>query len=635
MASSIIDSAKSILGIHSPSRVFKDEVGIMIGKGMASGIKDSTKEAATASSKMSKAVLDAAKEWIDEKKYYNKLSLEEELYTWEQVQKKMIKGSEELKQVNKELYRVKMELSKREYDNSINWIEDRKYYNNLTLSEELAAYERIQKRYAKGTEERKKADREIYRLNNEINNANDEYYRKTSEIQTAYMDKRKQMEDDYYEKTKSINDKLIEDIRNVNKEYEDAITSRANALYSTYGLFDSVEASDPTNGEQLIFNLQQQIKSFETWQKNMKDLAAKGVDEGLIKELQEMGPKSNAQIEALNKMTDSKLIEYVTLWKTKHSEAKNQAVTELESLRLQTINKITELNAQTAIELSNYTTIWSQQMTTLNTETNNQLTNLQTEWRNKIGMLAVDTSTQFNNLNNDIQDSVNSLRTSTETEFTTLADNIQNIMKKPDWKSIGINIIDGITKGIKNRAYILAAEVAYTAKLALQAAKNVLGIHSPSKEFEKLGMYVDQGFANGLSNFSGTIISTTKDVGNSTIYALKDTISNMSDIINGNVDTSPVIRPVIDMSAVEIGGKQIDSVLSKKYGIDVSSINDKIPNIGTTKTQGDSSNQPTDNPGQGNIQFVQNNYSPNALSRIDIYRQTKNQISTMKGLLGL
>lgn len=31
--------------------------------------------------------------------------------------------------------------------------------------------------------------------------------------------------------------------------------------------------------------------------------------------------------------------------------------------------------------------------------------------------------------------------------------------------------------------------------------------------------------------------------------------------------------------------------------------------------------------------FVQNNYSPKPLSRIEIYRQTKNQFSALKGLV--
>lgn len=40
-AKGALDNVKSFLGIHSPSRVFRDQVGFMIGAGMAMGIKDS------------------------------------------------------------------------------------------------------------------------------------------------------------------------------------------------------------------------------------------------------------------------------------------------------------------------------------------------------------------------------------------------------------------------------------------------------------------------------------------------------------------------------------------------------------------------------------------------------------------
>lgn len=39
--SGLVDKAKNALGIHSPSRVFRDQVGVMIGRGMALGIDDS------------------------------------------------------------------------------------------------------------------------------------------------------------------------------------------------------------------------------------------------------------------------------------------------------------------------------------------------------------------------------------------------------------------------------------------------------------------------------------------------------------------------------------------------------------------------------------------------------------------
>ena len=39
--SGLVDKAKNALGIHSPSRVFRDEVGVMVGRGLALGIDDS------------------------------------------------------------------------------------------------------------------------------------------------------------------------------------------------------------------------------------------------------------------------------------------------------------------------------------------------------------------------------------------------------------------------------------------------------------------------------------------------------------------------------------------------------------------------------------------------------------------
>jgi len=46
-----------------------------------------------------------------------------------------------------------------------------------------------------------------------------------------------------------------------------------------------------------------------------------------------------------------------------------------------------------------------------------------------------------------------------------------------------------------------------------------------------------------------------------------------------------------------------------------------------------STNNQTSNTTAGNsYNFVQNNYSPKALSRIDIYRQTKSQFAELKGV---
>ena len=92
----------------------------------------------------------------------------EELDAWERVQSRYLEGTEERKKADREVYRVKKEIAQAEFNASVEWIDERKYYNELSLYEELDAWERVQSRYLEGTEERKKADREVYRVKKEI-----------------------------------------------------------------------------------------------------------------------------------------------------------------------------------------------------------------------------------------------------------------------------------------------------------------------------------------------------------------------------------------------------------------------------------------------------------------------------------
>ena len=58
--SSVLSGIKSFFGIHSPSRVFRDEVGAMLAEGMADGIEDNAKAPLNAMNKLSSDLLDDA-----------------------------------------------------------------------------------------------------------------------------------------------------------------------------------------------------------------------------------------------------------------------------------------------------------------------------------------------------------------------------------------------------------------------------------------------------------------------------------------------------------------------------------------------------------------------------------------------
>lgn len=584
LGSTILISAKRVLGIRSPSTVFKEEVGKMIGEGLAAGITKSTPKAVTASKQMSKSVVNASKEafdkaveWIDDRKYYNKLSLAEELKCWQELQTKYKEGCEERKKADREVYRVEKEINRASFDNSVKWINNKKYYNELGLSDELAAWKRVQVRYLDGTAEREEADKEIYRVQREINSANEDYAIKSAQIQENAASKRKDLEDDYYAKTKEINDNLINDIKNVTAEYDNAVKSRADSLYSAYGLFDKVDPGKSVSGDQLLRNLKGQVTAFGSWQASLNTLANKGVDDEFIQELKEMGPKSAAQITALNKLSGAKLDEYVSLWRMKHYEAKEEATSELEYMRIEMIDKISELNSNAADELKKYKTIWFDSMAAVYNDSTKQLAALQTEWSTKMGLITANAETKMATMGTNVATTVTTMSADTEKEFTSLATNIQTIMSKPDWISVGANIVNGITQGVRSKSAELANETAQVALTALRSAKNALGVKSPSKAFAEVGMYAIEGFVVGLSNVS-SVVSSAKDVGDTAVNSLRDVISKVADSVSGDLDLAPTIRPVLDLTNVEAGKSKLGSMFNTS-GINVSATNGRVSSI--------------------------------------------------------
>ena len=597
-----LDGITDFLDINSPSRRFRDEVGIMIGKGMAEGIKASTPEVETAATKMSKSVLESAKKFIDDKKYYNQISLEEELYVWETIQKKYKTGDAARIEADREVYRLKKELVTRDkelndkkiedekaalknlYDTSVAQLDELKYYNKLTLSEELADWKLIQQYYEEGTDERKQADREVYRLKRELTDKaaadakelkelNTSYSAKVVDVEKNAADKRKTLLDDYYAKTKEINDKQITDIETLNKSYKDAVNSRAQSLYSSSGLFDAVSAPAKTSGAKLIKNLQDQNKEFTSWQQNIQGLSQKGVSTGLIDELTAMGPKSLSQIKALNNLTGSELNTYVSLWQQKHDQAKTQAVSELEGLRLETLTKVSQINSDTTTALNTLTTTWSSKTKEINDDSKTQLDLLKSEWNTAVGGLTGTVVTQVETMGKDIKTTVTTLNTETVAEFKTLADNLQTTMVTPDWVSVGENIILGIKQGVTNKATELAQEVARIALMSLTAAKTALGIKSPSTAFAEVGTFCGEGFIVGLSNYGSKVYNTATNVGGVAVNAMSNAIAAISEVVAGDIDSQPVIRPVLDLSNITSGAKTLSSMFDKNQNISAISTN--------------------------------------------------------------
>ena len=176
-------------------------------------------------------------------------------------------------------------------------------------------------------------------------------------VEKKYRDDLVAAAEEYQEQVGQANERLIEDERRITREYEQELSNRADALSNFVSLFDAVRDRDIT-GDQLLANLRGQVDAFDSWQENIAELAARGVDEGLIEELRQMGPKAGPEIAALNTLTDEQLNEYVTLWRDKNQAAREEAVNQLQQQRVEMQQKLTEIRMAASEQLEQYRVEW-------------------------------------------------------------------------------------------------------------------------------------------------------------------------------------------------------------------------------------------------------------------------------------
>lgn len=597
-----LEAAKKALDSHSPSREFI-HLGENVGEGLAIGVNNSIVPAAQAASGMIDEVIavsekgvDAFEDWINEKQYYGELSLMDELAGWENLQKKYRAGSEERMKIDREVYRVqnelvsatyqasldwieeekyykrlsteeelaayermqarylegskeRMELDRKvftlrnqlvdeSYQNSMDWIEEEKYYNRLSLADELAAYKRVQSRYAKGTEERKKLDREVYRLEQEIYEAQQQYIADVQSVQESANQRRIQLEEAYANKVKSINEQLERDIESLNQQYQDAVESRTKSLYQSYGLFDEVTKKEAVSSETLMQNLEGQVQEFGEWQDILGQLSARGVDSDLIAELQEMGPSAIEEIRALNSMSDDELEKYVSLWSIKHAQARDQATSELEGLRVETQEQIAQLRADAAVELEEYRLTWQSEMAQLEEDTSRQLASLRQEFSENVGLIKRDT----------------------EAKMAEMTEAARKILSEAGWTETGQQIPAGLAQGVAQSKSTFIDELTSMALAGVEAVKSTLEINSPSRVFRELGSFTGLGFVSGLAGYAERSFAAGADMADSAVDGLSGAIAGLPDLLSGEAEMRPTIRPVLDLSDLTGASTQIDSL---------------------------------------------------------------------------
>lgn len=242
----------------------------------------------------------------------------------------------------------------------------------------------------------------------------------------------------------------------------------SEVLESQMNMFEQFNAGTEISSQQLLQNMQSQIDGVSNWADNMAILADRGVNQGIIEKLAEMGPQGSTYVQAFASMTDEQLKQANEMW-TKSLDMKAGV----------------DASVQGMIE----------QYTVALNGGKDRVSSIMTEYgTNTVQGLVAGISAN----GNEVQEA-------TKKVADAAGDGYKNEMEinspSKKMKRYGKYTIEGLTTGIEDNKKEPVKAVKKVADEIEDTAKKELG----KKKFSSIGKNVPEGLADGIKSGSSTV----------------------------------------------------------------------------------------------------------------------------------
>lgn len=468
------------------------------------------------------------------------------------------------------------------------------------------------------------------------------------------------------EKNKQTKISIEEMIKSFSDMKDKMYSSIKSELEGESFFMDKFEMKTEKTMANVLENMKSHIDGVTSWANKMQELGEKGVNQGILKYLMELGPKGYELVNAFSNATTDEIAQANTMFEqaaalpdqlsnntlASYAKAglncvagfaggidKNVATA---TLSMDNLGKSSLKSLETALEEHSPSKATFRDGVFLVQGLANGIRNttyqainvsiiLCTEIKKVISSnLAVYLYTGYGkNVVNGITSGISTTTYLAVNAATSLCNQIKttisNNLTEANFREYGKNVARGLADGMSSDDVV--SRVRHAAErlceIADAAVRKYNEIASPSKLYKRYGKYIAQGLADGIyagegyAEKSATMLS----------QAIEQSLTILDQVADHEMEIHPVISPVLDLSRVRANASAIGNLFPAQSLAMASSIgigSDYISNNDASTGNA---------PAAASITFTQNNYSPKALNRYEIYRNTKNQISQLKGAL--
>ncbi len=317
---------------------------------------------------------------------------------------------------------------------------------------------------------------------------------------------------------------LVESIDKMYDTIKDRVSDQIN-------LFEKFNSEQKLSTEEMLSNMQSQLTGVSQWADNIAILSARGINQGLLQNLADMGPQGAGYVSTFVDMTDEELQRANQLFEqslvlpestarivsSSYSDAGTNAGKGFENGILSEADSVDAAAGEVAKGAL---------------DTANQVLEIQSSSKKMEGV----GKHYDEGLGSGIKTNKKVVINEANQLVTNLLSETEKGIPFDGYKTIGMNITDGLREGIESGRSGVIESIRSLCTEAITAARNTLDIHSPSRAFSFMGEMSGEGYISGwresMANIDGIIADslpdTSVDVKTGKVTGMMETITAMS-----------------------------------------------------------------------------------------------------------
>ena len=320
-----------------------------------------------------------------------------------------------------------------------------------------------------------------------------------------------------YENMSKAQQKAIDDMR----------TKYNELLETTTNMFEQIKYKSAISVDEMIANLQKNQEAVNNWATNLNTLAERGVNEGILAKLQQMGPQGGLYVQELVNASDEKLATLNEVFTQGGESAMNGLTAGMDTGALGITDKIKGIvqsqvsSLQEEIAAADFSSLGQeipngvsqgieQGASTAGESSKNMANDIKESFTSEMDINSP--SRVFNEYGGFITTGLAQGVDSGAGQPVASVTNLSNSLKTPfyslnsDFYSIGQFAMSGLNMGLWSASGSVMATAQSIADRVKSTIKNALDIHSPSRVMrDEVGRFIPQGIAVGIEADAGVV----------------------------------------------------------------------------------------------------------------------------------